>query len=145
MIVNNAYNESFHTFDLLTKFFFQIANRIHDFLIVHYRTRRWKHFEIVFLILSLFSSQILRSFIYFHSRIFIIIIFHYLEFIEKHFQNVIHVWTTSQTSFRFVFNHARNVWKIRIWIARFSKSSFEKVFSICFENVAFLILNLFSN
>ena len=61
MTINNACNESFHTFDLLTKFLFQIANRIHDFLIVHYRIWRWKHFEIVFLILNLFSNQILRS------------------------------------------------------------------------------------
>ena len=84
----------------------------------------------------------------FRFHIFIIIISHYFEFIEKHFQNVIHIWTTSQTSqtsFFFVFNHVRNVWKIRIWIARFSNSSFEKIFSTCFENVAFLILSLFSN
>ena len=84
----------------------------------------------------------------FRFHIFIIIISHYFEFIEKHFQNVIHIWTTSQTSqtsFFFVFNYVRSIWKIRVWIARFSSSSFERIFSTCFENVAFLILSLFSN
>ena len=114
-------------------------------ILISFNHQAKMHLLFIWVIYSLFSI------IYFYSSlhfIFIIIISHYFEFIEKHFQNVIHIWTTSQTSQTssfLVFNHARSVWKIRVWIARFSSSSFERIFSTCFENVAFLILSLFSN
>ena len=75
-----------------------------------------------------------------------IIIPHYLESTEGHLQDVIHIWTTSQTSQTpplLVPSHARGAWRIRVWIARLPGPSPGRVSSTCFESVASLVLSLF--